>query len=88
MVPRKKVRKKVWSESDAERLKALVASGASALRASVALKRSLSVTKLKARDLGVPFRSEAELRAKRRQIFQNSTDGPPGSARWPINENI
>jgi hypothetical protein len=88
VVPRKKVRKKVWSESDAERLKALVASGASALRASVALKRSLSVTKLKARDLGVPFRSEAELRAKRRQIFQSSTDGPPSRARLPINENI
>jgi hypothetical protein len=81
-------RKKVWSESDAERLKALVASGASALRASVALKRSLSVTKLKARDLGVPFQSEAELRAKRRQIFQNSIDGPRISARLPINEDI
>jgi hypothetical protein len=54
----------------------------------VALKRSLSVTKLKARDLGVPFRSEAELRAKRRQIFQNSADGPPSRARLPINENI
>ena len=81
-------RKKVWSESDAERLKALVASGASALRASVALKRSLSVTKLKARDLGVPFQSEAELRAKRRRIFHNSTDGPRTSERLPINEDI
>ena len=84
MVPRKKV----WSESDAARLRALIASGASALRASVALKRSLSVTKLKARELGVPFRSEAELRAKRRRIFQNSTDGPRMSAPLPINEDI
>jgi hypothetical protein len=81
-------KKKVWSESDAARLKALVASGASALRASVALKRSLSVTKLKARDLGVPFQSEAELRAKRRQIFQNSTDRPRISEHLPINEDI
>ena len=84
MVPRKKV----WSESDAERLKALIASGASALRASVALKRSLSVVKLKARELGVPFQSEAELRAKRRRIFQNSTDGPRIRAALPINEDI
>lgn len=82
------VRKKVWSESDAERLRALIASGASALRASVALKRSLSVTKLKARELGVPFPSEAELRAKRRRIFQNSTDGPRISALLPIHEDI
>ena len=81
-------RKKVWSESDAERLRALIASGASAIRASVALKRSLSVTKLKARELGVPFPSEAELRAKRRQIFQNSTDGPRLRADLPIHEDI
>jgi len=81
-------RKKVWSESDAERLKALIASGASALRASVALKRSLSVVKLKARELGVPFQSEAELRAKRRRIFQNSADGPRIRTPLPINEDI
>lgn len=81
-------RKKVWSENDAERLRALIASGASALRASVALKRSLSVTKLKARELGVPFPSEAELRAKRRRIFQNSTDGPRIRARLPIHKDI
>ena len=81
-------RKRVWSESDAELLRGLIASGASALRASVALKRSLSVTKLKARELGVPFPSEAELKAKRRRIFQNSTDGPRHCARLPIHEDI
>ena len=81
-------RKKVWTESDAERLRALIASGSSALRASVALKRSLSVTKLKARELGVPFQSEAELRAKRRRIFQNSIDGPRLCARLPIHDDI
>ena len=84
MVPRKKV----WSESDAERLKVLIASGASALRASVALKRSLSVVKLKARELGVPFPSEAELKAKRRRILQNSTDGPRLRAPLPIHVDI
>jgi hypothetical protein len=81
-------KKKAWSDEDTARLRALVASGASALRASVALRRSLSVTKNKARALGVPFPSEAELRAKRRRIFLNSTDGPWVGARLPINEDI
>jgi hypothetical protein len=71
-------RSRAWSETDVERLKAFVASGASALRASVALKRSLVVTKVKARDLGVPFRPEAELRQERRQIFQDPTGRLPG----------
>ena len=47
------------------RLKAAIASGASAQRASVALRRSLSATRLIARDIGLPFPSDAELRAKR-----------------------
>jgi GcrA cell cycle regulator len=68
-------RKRPWSESDIEQLKTLVASGASALRASVALKRSLAVTKNKARELGTPFQLEVDLRAKRRMIFQDFTDG-------------
>jgi hypothetical protein len=61
--------RRVWSESDTERLKAMVASGASALRASIALKRSLAVTKRKAHQLGCPFRTNAELRNERRRIF-------------------
>ena len=76
-------KKQAWSESDIERLKEFVASGASALRASVALKRTLAVTKNKARDLGIPFRSEMELKAKRRQVFQNSTDSWHVSRRLP-----
>ena len=68
---------KAWSEQDVDKLKALVESGISALRVSVALKRSRAVVKLKARALGIPFPTEAELRAKRRQIFLNSADGSP-----------
>ena len=49
-------KKTPWSDSDVERLKVLVASGASAVRASVALKRGLAVTKNKAREVGIPFR--------------------------------
>ena len=67
---------RAWTNEDLVKLKAMVASGASALRCSVALKRSLSMIKKKANDAGVPFPSEAELRAKRRRIFQNSIDGP------------
>jgi len=63
-----------WSEEDTDRLRALIASGASAQRASVALRRSISLIKKKARDIGLPFASEYELRAKRRLIFQNSVD--------------
>jgi GcrA cell cycle regulator len=63
---------KAWSESDVERLKAMVASGASALRTSIALKRSLAMTKRKASELGFPFRTDAELRNERRRIFEDA----------------
>jgi hypothetical protein len=66
---------KAWSESDIERLKRMAASGASALRASVALRRSLAMTRRKANELGFPFRTNAELRMERRRIF-NQADGP------------
>ena len=64
-------KKKAWSQDDCERLKALVSSGASPLRASLALKRSVAVTKNKARELGVPFRTENEMKKERRQILEN-----------------
>jgi hypothetical protein len=63
-------RNKAWSRDDCERLKALVSSGVSPLRASLALKRSVAVTKNKARELGVPFRSENEMKKERRQILE------------------
>ena len=66
---------KAWSEKDLDKLKGLIESGVSALRVSVALKRARAVVKQKARELGLPFPTEAELRSKRRQIFLSSTDG-------------
>jgi hypothetical protein len=74
-----KAKYRVWSEEELDRLKAVVASGVSAVRASAILKRSLKQIKKKARELGVPFPSEADLRTKRRQIFQNSVDKPSAS---------
>lgn len=64
--------KKAWSESDIERLKAMVVSGASALRASIALKRSLAMMKRKANELGFPFRTDADLRNERRRTFEEA----------------
>jgi hypothetical protein len=51
------------------------------------LKRSLAVTKNKARELGTPFQSEADLRTKRRLIFKNSLDAPRASALVRISED-
>ena len=65
-------RRKAWSQDDCERLKALVSSGASPLRASLTLKRSMAVTKKKARQLGVPFLTENEMKRKRRQILEKN----------------
>jgi hypothetical protein len=73
---------KAWSEKDLDKLKGLIESSVSALRVSVALKRSRAVVKQKARELGIPFPTEAELRSKRRQIFLNSADGSHLSARF------
>jgi hypothetical protein len=53
-----KAKYKPWHDQGIDRLKALVASGASALRASVALKRSVVQVKKKARELGFPFRGK------------------------------
>ena len=59
------VRYRVWTEEEDERLKALILSGASAVRASAALKRPLTTVKLKARKMGMPFRHDRELKKER-----------------------
>jgi hypothetical protein len=53
-----------WTDQDSERLKALVASGASALRAAAIFNRTLPSIKEKARKLGTPFPSVQEARKK------------------------
>jgi hypothetical protein len=50
----------------------MVSSGASALRTSIALKRSLEMTKRKATELGVPFRTDAELRRERQLVLDRA----------------
>jgi hypothetical protein len=81
-----KAKYKPWHDQEIDRLKALVVSRASALRTSVALKRSVVQVKKKARELGFPFPLEADLRTKRRQIFQNSVDRPLASGSIRISD--
>jgi hypothetical protein len=45
----------VWTEAEDERLKALVAQGASVARAAAALKRTIASVRTHARALGCPF---------------------------------
>jgi hypothetical protein len=61
---------KPWSQDDIERLKAMAASGASALRTSIALKRSLATTKRKAHELGIPFSSKCGAKEAASADFQ------------------
>ena len=65
------VRYKIWTEEDAERLKALISSGASAVRASAALKRPLTTVKLKARKMGMPFPHDRELKMQRQRMLKD-----------------
>jgi len=60
-----------WTDEDCERLRHFVRSGASPLRAAAALKRSVQVTKNKARELGAPFKLERERRQKLRVILRD-----------------
>ena len=54
-----------WTDADIETLKKLHAAGASALRASLALKKNKNVVRALARKLGIPFVTERD--RKRRQ---------------------
>lgn len=66
-----------WTPEQIEKLQALVASGASATRAAAALNRKVLAVKKKANDLGTPFPSVRETRAKLKAAFESD----PNSAR-------
>jgi hypothetical protein len=65
-------KRKAWTEADCERLKAMVAAGASVMRASVALGRPLIAIRNKARELGLRFPTEFETRRKIRKILETN----------------
>ena len=54
-----------WNDEDTELLKKLHAGGASAVRASVALKRSTPYVRARARELGIPFPTVRESKNRR-----------------------
>jgi hypothetical protein len=59
--------KRAWTAADFERLKRLHAEGASVARATVALQRSKSHLRAKARELGLSFATVRERRARHRE---------------------
>ncbi|KPG00087.1 hypothetical protein IP86_07570 [Rhodopseudomonas sp. AAP120] len=54
-----------WDDEQVERLKELIASGASAVRAAAALKRARSSVQVKARKLGMPFMASRDVKRLR-----------------------
>jgi hypothetical protein len=60
-----KTLKTVWNEDNNKRVMELAAAGASAARASVALKRSISSVRTQASKLGTPFLTDLTIKKKR-----------------------
>jgi len=69
---RKRMRRynNIWSDGDVGRLRALVASGVSPLRAAVMLKRTTMSVQSKARLVGPPFPSMLDERKKLRASME------------------
>ena len=59
-----------WTDDDTAHLQKLIASGASAMRASIVLKRNQEQIKIRARQLGTPFPNVYE----RRQLQARAED--------------
>jgi hypothetical protein len=66
-----------WTEQDTALLKKLHASGASALRASIALKRNKLQLMARARQLGIPFMSLRERRKRQTERERTELAGLP-----------
>jgi hypothetical protein len=60
-----------WSEEDIERLKVLIASGASPNRAAVVLKRTRAAVQGRARQLGMPFPHPRDVRKRLLALTKN-----------------
>ena len=72
---------RAWSADDEERLKALVASGASTVKAAGALKRTTKSVKVRARALGTPF-PPLRIMRKRWTPEKKSKNELPTYIRW------
>jgi hypothetical protein len=58
-------RKQAWTPEQLERLSRLISEGASAVRASAALKRTIVAVQTKANSLGTPFPLMRKVKAER-----------------------
>jgi hypothetical protein len=63
----------LWTPEHDEKLKALAAQGASAVRAAASLKRSISGVRLRARKLGVELPGVREIRKKMATAMQDGS---------------
>lgn len=70
-----------WTPEQDERLKALAAQGASAIRAAAALKRPVSSVKVRARKLGIDLPGVRAIRKKLATVMQNRS----GRSSYPAN---
>ena len=57
-----RISSRTWTSAQIEDLSALIAAGSTAANAAVALRRSVTVVRAKARNLGTPFQMIAEAR--------------------------
>lgn len=60
----KRANSRVWTAEDSERLRAHIASGGSAARASVKFKRTTAAVQARASELGLKFPTVRDLRKK------------------------
>jgi hypothetical protein len=68
--------KREWTPEESEKLKALVRTGTSPFRASVALSRSIMQVKKRAREVDCPFPHLRDVKARTRKILA-------GEGRYP-----
>jgi hypothetical protein len=68
-----------WNEADDERLRQLIASGASVVRAAAAFNRTIANIRTQARKLDMPFPSISEARKKMMRVPSNRSDDNPKS---------
>jgi hypothetical protein len=75
-----RVTSRSWTDEHVELLRSLVKKGASVARASVALKRTKASVRNKAREIGLPFATQKELRKKEKDNVAEAGFPPSAAA--------
>ncbi|ABD08740.1 conserved hypothetical protein [Rhodopseudomonas palustris HaA2] len=74
-----------WDDEQVQRLKELIASGASAVRAAAALKRARSSVQVKARKIGMPFMASRDAKRLRDAKIAEAESRPMRARAAPVN---